>query len=140
MSEFVNRTKISALERANAELVAENSRLATETAKLKAEIEGLRGNDSGDMEALKEKLAEYEKREADLMEQRSSPTWGSDNIEQNHQSEGQSFSTFPPETAQAESLGNHHAEKRLTPNGTIAFLLGVLVALIAWVVSVYLKK
>jgi len=114
MSEFMNKTKISALERSNSELTAERSQLTTEIsklkteiAKLKAEIDRLNGKDLNiiDLE-LKDII-----------------------LEDKH----------PAEPNQVKETVAEYKQKQIK-TCTIAFLLGILATLSVWAVTAYLNN
>jgi len=155
MSEFLNRTKITALERSNSELLLENSTLVTEIQKLKAELGRLNAKDSGIIELedevlennelneliqLREKIADYQRRETELKELIRSVSDDLKTPKKQHMAVRHLLSALQVEDRKmVESLIDHYDKKKRTSSQTIAFLLGILVTLGAWVVTAYLN-
>ena len=111
MSEFIHKAKIVALQQSNSELINEISNLKTKLNDLNGEIERPSGKNSADINHLREKVTEYEQREAEFNERILSIS--------------------------KEAKNN---KKKAVPKIIIAFLLGVLASLVAWHIANYLEN
>ena len=111
MSEFIHKAKIVALQQSNSELINEISNLKTKLNDLNGEIERPSGKNSDDINHLREKVTEYEQREAEFNERILSIS--------------------------KEAKNN---KKKAVPKIIIAFLLGVLASLVAWHIANYLEN
>lgn len=141
MSEFIHKAKIAALEKSNTELIDEISNLKIELHDLNGEIERLRGENPDDIKHLKEKVTEYEQREADLKERLLSIAKIAKNNNKNGEVVKQLLSTLQVEdTAIVETAIEQCYKKREVPKIIIAFLLGVLIPLVGWHIAKYLEN
>jgi len=141
MSEFIHKAKIAALEQSNAELNNEISNLKAELDDLNCEIKRFREQNPDDIQQLEAKIAEYERREAELKERIVSISAEAKN---NNKSDGvvkALLSALQVEDATiVEAAIEQYYKKRGMPKIMVAFLLGVLVSLAIWLVSVYLEN
>lgn len=109
MSEFLNRTKITALERSNAEFVSENTELKNEFDKLKAEIASL----TAELDRLRGKDLDIIELEDTVLE-----TEERDEINQLREKVAE-------------------LKRNRATNCTVAFLLGILVTMAVWAITGY---
>lgn len=141
MSEFVNKAKIAGLEQSNAELINEISNLKIELDDLNGEIERLREENPDDLKHLKEKVTEYEQRETYFKERVLSISKIAKNHNNNDEVVKQLLSALQVEdTATVETAIEKYYKKGGLSKIIIAFLLGVLLPLVAWQVADYLKN
>lgn len=141
MSELINKSRIAALEQANFELVNKITDLQDELDYLNGELERLKVEKPNDIERLSEKLSAYEQREAELEARILAIT----KIAKNHNKKGdvvrQLLTVLQGEdSAAVETLIEQHYNKKEMPKIVIAFLLGVLVSLAAWLVTGYIEN
>ena len=145
MSEFMNRTKITALELSNADLVAEISNLTNEIAELKTEIDRLSGKNSEIVELedeapaaidpveinqLREKIAAYEQRDTEFKALISATNEKIKSPGQRLQAIKHLLSTLRVgDTETVEQALDKYLLKKRAANRAIAFILGILVSL-----------
>ena len=138
MSELINKSKIAALEQSNFELTNEISNLENELHDLNGEIERLRGENPDDIKYLSEKVSAYEQRETEFKGRILSITKIAKNNNNKHEVVKQLLSALQVEdTASVETSIEKYYKKRERPKIIIAFLLGVLVSLVAWLIAGY---
>ncbi len=141
MSEFIHKAKIAALEQSNAELIDEISSLKIELDKLNDEIEHLRGENPDDIKYLREKVTEYEQREANLKERVLSISKIAENNNENAGVVKQLLSALQVvDSAIVETAIEKYYKKNGLPKIIIAFLLGLLVPLVVWHIAKYLEN
>ncbi|MFK5926171.1 MAG: hypothetical protein QM483_06035 [Desulfuromusa sp.] len=141
MSEFINRSKIAALEQSNSELIDEISNLQTEIQILNSEIETLKEENPDDIERLSKKVTEYEQRETEFQERILSISREAKNNPQRYKVVQQLLSVLQvKDPIIVETAIEQYYKKNATPKVIIAFLLGTLVALVAWFIVDYLKN
>lgn len=141
MSELIHKSKIAALEQSNFELVNEISCLKDELDVLNDEIERLKGENPDDIKQLSEKVSEYEQREAEFKARILSITKTAENNSNKYEVVEQLLSALQVEdTAIVETLIEQYYKKKETPKKIIAFLLGVLISLVAWLIAAYLEN
>lgn len=141
MSEFVHKTRIASLEQSNSELIDEISNLKTELHDLNIEIESLKRVNPDDIERLSEKVTECEQHEAEFQERILSITRESKNTPPKYEVVQQLLSALQVEdTVSMETAIEQYYKKKGAPKIIIAFLLGVLVALVTWLIVDYLEN
>ncbi|MDA3902859.1 MAG: hypothetical protein PF441_05335 [Desulfuromusa sp.] len=141
MSELIHKSKIAALNQSNYELINEISNLKTERHDLNGEIERLKGENPDDIRHLREKITEYEQREAEFKERILSISEKAKNNNKKHEIVKQLLSALPVvDTVIVETAIEQYYKKRRAPKIIIAFLLGVLASLVAWLIAGYLEN
>jgi len=140
MSEFIHRTKIAALEQSNFELLDEISTLEKQINDLVIQIEQLKRDNPDDINHLKEIITDQEQRETDMKKklaslcERTQMLTPYDDVEQLLNALELSDRSIE-ETAISQSPKNQGKAKLI-----IAFLSGVSVSLIAWIITEYLEN
>lgn len=140
MSEFIHRTKIAALEQSNSELLDEISALEKQINDLVIQMEQLKRDNPDDINHLKEIITEQEQRETDMKKKLSSLCERTqmltpyDDVEQLLNALELSDNSIE-KTAISQSPKNQGKAKL-----AIAFLSGISVSLIAWIVTEYLEN
>ena len=141
MSELIHKSKIIALQQSNSELINEISDLKDDLEVLSGEIERLRGENPDDIKHLSEKVSEYEQREAEFKARILSITKTAESHNNKYEVVEQLLSALQVvDTAIVEKSIERYYKKKEAPKNIIAFLLGVLVALIAWLISGYVEN
>ncbi len=141
MSEFIHKSEIAALKQSNAELNNVILNLKTERYDLSCEIERLRKENPDDLKQLKERVTEYEHREAELKKRISLISKEAKNNNKKHMVVKQLLSALPVEDAAiVEAAIEQCYKKREGPKIIVAFLFGVLVSLGFWLISIYLEN
>ncbi len=137
MSEFINKAEIARLSHANAELNEEIESLQNELQHLRSELENLREIPPDEIKHLKEKIAAIEQREADykqritLISKEAEGTRNTDRLVEQFFSTLQLMDAAPVAAVIEKSYKNKQRSRII-----IAFLLGALVALAAWLTTV----
>ena len=141
MSEFIHKAKIVALKQSNSELINEISNLKTKLNDLNGEIERPRGKNSDDINHLREKVTEYEQREAEFKERILSISKEAKNNKKKDEVVKQLLSALHVvDTVIVETAIEQYYKKKGVPKIIIAFLLGVLASLVAWHIANYLEN
>lgn len=139
MSEFIYKTEIATLKQSNAELNHFIANLKTELYDLSCEFERLRKENPDDINHLKEKITEYEHREAEFQERILSISREIKNNSNKHVAVKQLLSTLQVgDAVVVEAAIEQYYKKRGVPKIIIAFLLGIVVSLSALLLSNYL--
>ena len=138
MSEFIHKTEIAALKQANAELNKVISNLEAELHDLNCELEGLRRDNPDENKQLKERITEFEHREADLKERILLISREAKSNHKKHVVIKQLLSALQIEDAAiVEATIEQYYKKKGGAKIIIAFLLGVLFSLVVWLISTY---
>lgn len=141
MSELIHKSKIAALEQSNFELSNEILNLQNELQDLNDEIGRLKAENPDDIKHLSEKVSEYEQREAEFKARILSITKTAESHNEKHEVVKQLLSALQVEdSARVETSIEQYYKKQQGPKIIIAFLLGVLVALVVWLVAGYLEN
>jgi len=141
MSEFIHKAKIAALNQSNSELIDEISNLKIELHDLNGEIERLRGEKPDDIKHFREKVTEYEQRETEFKERVLSISKKAKNNSKNCEVVKQLLSALQVvDTVIVETAIEQYYKKRGVTKIIIAFLLGVLASLVAWLIAGYVEN
>lgn len=139
MSEFVNKSKIAKLQHSNLELINEISTLEIELQDLNGEVERLRGENPDDIKHLREKITEYEQRETEFKERILLISKEANNKKYDVVKE-LLFALQGMDTVSVEAAIDKYYQKKGVPKIINAFLLGILVSLIVWIIFIYLEN
>jgi chromosome segregation ATPase len=138
MSEFINKSKIAALNQSNVELSDEISTLQAQCQRLSAEIEQLKNRAPDDVELLKQSLAAYGQRETELKDALELFTWKAKTTKDSAEIIDQLMNALQlTDDGSVEFAIKQHYKQRWAPKLIIAFLLGVLSPLLAWHIFLY---
>ncbi|MCD6580542.1 MAG: hypothetical protein J7K90_01965 [Desulfuromusa sp.] len=139
MSEFINKSKIIQLQQSNSELINEISNLEIELHNLNGEVERLRGENPEDIKLLREKITEYEQRETEFKERILLISREADNSKKYDVKELLSV-LQGMDTVIVEAAIDKYYKKKGVQKIITAFLLGILVSLIAGFIVIYLEN
>lgn len=141
MSEFINKSKIAKLQQSNSELINEISNLEIELHDLNGEVERLRGGNPDVIKLLREKITEYEQRETEFKERILLISKEANNNSKKYDVVKGLLSVLQGmDTVIVEAAIDKYYQKKGVPKIIIAFLLGILVSLIAWFIVNYLEN
>jgi chromosome segregation ATPase len=137
MSEFIHKAEIARLSQANAKLNKEIESLQNEIQQLNRELENFREIPPDEIKHLKEKITETEQREADYKERIERISREAERTKNTDRLVEQFFSTLQLMNAAPVAVAIEQSYKHKQRAKTVvAFLLGVLVALAAWLITV----
>ena len=131
MSEFVYKSKVAALELSNSQLANEISDLKIELRDLTSEIERLRRQNPDDIKTLKEKLADYERREEELREKILRISKDAKNRRGSYDVVNELLKVM--KVADIDNLETEiekYYKKKLLPKIVISFMIGTMASLI----------
>lgn len=138
MSELINKAKIATLQQSNDELINEILDLKDELGALRGEIDRLKGENPDEIKHLREKITEYEQSEAEFKQRILSIFEKAKNNNQKYEVVELLLSALQVEdAANVEKSIEQYYKNKEAPKKIIAFLLGVFVALVAWLISGY---
>ncbi|WP_321365501.1 hypothetical protein [uncultured Desulfuromusa sp.] len=139
MSEFINKAKIADLQHANAELRDEVETLRIELENVTAEMTGLKGTPPDEINHLREKIFAYEQREAEFNGRILSFSKDVANSSYKGDIMSQLLSVLQvAEAGNVETAITHYYKNKWRPKIITSFLLGLLVAIVFWIVVTYL--
>ena len=137
MSEFIHKANIVALKQSNTELINQISKLKTDLHDLNCEIVRPRGNNPDEIKLLREKVTEYEQREAEFKERILSISKEAKNNKKKHEVVKQLLSALQVvDTVIVEAAIEQYYKNIGVPKIIIAFLLGVLASLVVWFIAI----
>ncbi len=138
MSEFIHKTEIAALKQSNAELHKVIANLEAELQDLNCELERLRSENPDETKHLKERIAEFEHREAELKERLLLISREANSNHKKHVVVKQLLSALQVEDAAiVEAAIEQCYKKNGVPKIVVAFLFGVLFSLVVWLLTTY---
>lgn len=136
MSEFIHRAKIAELDQTNSELNKEIESLREELEDLKSELEQFREKSPDGIKQLKEIIAEHEERERDFQQRLASLRKEAEHTRNIDGFLEHFFSTLQViDAGPVAAAIERYYKKKQRPRMIIAFLLGVLAPLAAWLIS-----
>ena len=140
MSEFINKSKIIQLQQSNSELINEISNLEIELHDLNGEVERLKGENPDAIKLLREKITEFEQRETEFKDRILLISKEANNSKKYDVVKELLSVLQGMDTVIVEAAIDKYYKKKGVQKIITAFLLGILVSLIAGFIVIYLEN